>query len=188
MKNLILLVAIIILSSNCKPKESNKISDESNVKEYPVSDVLLDPFDPTIALESLGLEELDLGKNLPDLALITPEGTELERSVYRTEQSSFDVIYYRENGPHLIRFYPDIDRMFMMTFLEPEAVPDSMIKPGNVWADLKKTYPGVEVEKAYDGRLVVRVPQLTFVLDAKNIDPKEIPPGTRIQEITAQGQ
>ncbi|WP_339685891.1 hypothetical protein [uncultured Nonlabens sp.] len=52
--------------------------------------------------------------------------------------------------------------------MEPEAVPENMIKPTNVFADLKETYPNAAaVGSVMQGDVFVRQPDATFRLDAK---------------------
>lgn len=77
----------------------------------------------------------------------------------------------------------------MITVLEPEAVPENMIKPTNVFADLKEIYPNAAaVGSVMQGDVFVRQTDATFRLDAKNTSPTivQIPENTVITEITVQ--
>jgi hypothetical protein len=193
MKKTTLLFVIVLTSISCKEnKELPSVeTQETEIPKivYSKSDHTLQAFDLTEVLKYNGIASLDIGEELPDLKTLEKKGQTLRRDVYRTAEVSFDVIYLNKNGKDIIRFYPDITYMFMMTILEPEAVPKNMIKPTNVFADLKETYPNAAaVGSVMQGDVFVRQPDVTFRLDAKNASPTivQIPEQTAILEITVQ--
>jgi hypothetical protein len=62
--------------------------------------------------------------------------------------------------------------MFMISIMEPEAVPENIIMPTNVFADFKETYPNTTaIGIVMQGDVLVRHLYATFRLDAKNASP-----------------
>ena len=184
---------LVLIGISCKEnKETPELeTQKTEIPEivYSKSDHTLQAFDLTEVLKYNGIASLDIGEELPDLKTLEKEGQTLRSDVYRTAEASFDVIYLNKDGKDIIRCYPDITNMFMITILEPEAVPENMIKPTNVFADLKETYPNAAaVGSVMQGDVFVRQPDATFRLDAKNTSPTivQIPENTVITEITVQ--
>jgi hypothetical protein len=193
MKKISLLFVLLLISISCKEKtETPELkTQKTEIPEvvYSKSEHTLQAFDLTEVLKYNGIASLDIGEELPDLKTLEKEGLTLRRDVYRTAESSFDVIYLNKYGKDIIRCYPDITHIFMITILGPEAVPENMIKPTNVFADLKETYPNAAaVGSVMQGDVFVRQPDATFRLDAKNKSPTivQIPENTVITEITVQ--